>query len=48
LFRIALRFKQFRVIHVMTAQSVAPWNLSDDQKERLATLVRWNTPIVRA
>jgi len=25
-----------------------PWNLSDHQKERLSTLVRWNTPIVRA
>ena len=25
-----------------------PWNLSDDQMERLSTLVRWNTPIVRA
>jgi transposase len=25
-----------------------PWNLSDDQKERLSTLVRWNAPIVRA
>lgn len=25
-----------------------PWNLSPDQKERLSTLVRWNTPIVRA
>jgi len=25
-----------------------PWNLSDDEKERLSTLVRWNTPIVRA
>jgi transposase len=25
-----------------------PWNLSTDQKERLSTLVRWNTPIVRA
>ncbi len=25
-----------------------PWNLTDDQKERLSTLVRWNTPIVRA
>jgi transposase len=25
-----------------------PWNLSDDQKERLSTLVRWNTPIIRA
>src|SRR2546422_8509800 len=25
-----------------------PWNLSADQKERLSTLVRWNTPIVRA
>jgi transposase len=25
-----------------------PWNLSNDQKERLSTLVRWNTPIVRA
>jgi transposase len=25
-----------------------PWNLNDDQKERLSTLVRWNTPIVRA
>src|SRR6202041_3398127 len=25
-----------------------PWNLSDDQKKRLSTLVRWNTPIVRA
>jgi transposase len=24
------------------------WNLSDDQKERLSTLVRWNTPIMRA
>ena len=25
-----------------------PWNLTADQKERLSTLVRWNTPIVRA
>src|SRR5216684_3524778 len=25
-----------------------PWNLTPDQKERLSTLVRWNTPIVRA
>ena len=25
-----------------------PWNLSPDQKERLSTLVRWNTAIVRA
>ena len=25
-----------------------PWNLTTDQKERLSTLVRWNTPIVRA
>ena len=25
-----------------------PWNLSDSQKERLSTLVRWNTPLVRA
>jgi transposase len=25
-----------------------PWNLNGDQKERLSTLVRWNTPIVRA
>ncbi len=25
-----------------------PWNLSSDQKERLSTLVRWNTPLVRA
>ena len=25
-----------------------PWNLKDDQKERLSTLVRWNTPLVRA
>ena len=25
-----------------------PWNLTSDQKERLSTLVRWNTPIVRA
>lgn len=25
-----------------------PWNLDDDQKERLSTLVRWNTPLVRA
>ena len=25
-----------------------PWNLSPDQKERLSTLVRWNTPLVRA
>ncbi len=25
-----------------------PWNLNADQKERLSTLVRWNTPIVRA
>jgi transposase len=25
-----------------------PWNLSDDQKERLSTLVRRNAPIVRA
>jgi transposase len=24
-----------------------PWNLTDDQQERLSTLVRWNTPIVR-
>ena len=25
-----------------------PWNLNPDQKERLSTLVRWNTPIGRA
>jgi transposase len=25
-----------------------PWNLSAQQQERLSTLVRWNTPIVRA
>jgi transposase len=25
-----------------------PWNLTNDQKERLSTLVRWNTPIIRA
>ena len=25
-----------------------PWNLSNEQKERLSTLVRWNSPIVRA
>jgi transposase len=25
-----------------------PWNLTDDQQERLSTLVRWNAPIVRA
>jgi transposase len=25
-----------------------PWNLNNDQKERLSTLVRWNTPLVRA
>jgi transposase len=25
-----------------------PWNLNQDQKERLPTLVRWNTPLVRA
>jgi transposase len=25
-----------------------PWNLNDNQKERLSTLVRWNSPLVRA
>jgi transposase len=25
-----------------------PWNLNDNQKERLSTLVRWNAPLVRA
>ena len=25
-----------------------PWNLTVDQKERLSTLVKWNTPITRA
>jgi transposase len=25
-----------------------PWNLTREQKERLSTLVRWNSPIVRA
>jgi len=25
-----------------------PWNLTEHQQERLSTLVRWNTPIVRA
>lgn len=25
-----------------------PWNLKDSQQERLSTLVRWNTPLVRA
>jgi transposase len=25
-----------------------PWNLTDHQKERLSTLVRWNSPLVRA
>ena len=24
-----------------------PWNLSDDQKERLSTLMQWNMPTVR-
>jgi hypothetical protein len=24
-----------------------PWNLTNDQKERLSTLVRWNTPFAR-
>jgi len=24
-----------------------PWNLTNDQKERLSTLVRWNSPLVR-
>lgn len=25
-----------------------PWNLNDQQQERLSTLVRWNSPLVRA
>jgi len=25
-----------------------PWNLNTSQKERLSTLVRWNSPLVRA
>jgi transposase len=25
-----------------------PWNLKDNQKERLSTLVRWNAPLIRA
>jgi transposase len=25
-----------------------PWNLKDSQKERLSTLIQWNTPLVRA
>ena len=25
-----------------------PWNLNNNQKERLSTLVRWNSPLVRA
>ena len=25
-----------------------PWNLTNDQKERLSTLVRWNSPLIRA
>jgi transposase len=25
-----------------------PWNLNTDQKERLSTVVRWNSPLVRA
>jgi transposase len=25
-----------------------PWNLNTDQRERLSTLVRWNSPLVRA
>jgi hypothetical protein len=25
-----------------------PWNLSRDQKDRLSTIIRWNSPIVRA
>jgi transposase len=25
-----------------------PWNLTGDQKDRLSTMVQWNTPIVRA
>jgi len=25
-----------------------PWSLNQDQNERLSTLVRWNTPLVRA
>lgn len=25
-----------------------PWNLNNSQRERLSTLVRWNSPLVRA
>jgi len=25
-----------------------PWNLTNEQKERLSSLVRWNSTIVRA
>ena len=25
-----------------------PWNLNNEQKERLSTLIRWNSPLVRA
>jgi len=25
-----------------------PWNLSRDQKDRLSTIIQWNSPIVRA
>ena len=38
-----VRFKGVRYLLLKN-----PWNLTVDQKERLSTLVKWNTPITRA
>ena len=38
-----VRFKRTRYLLLKN-----PWNLTSDQKERLSTLVSWNTPITRA
>ena len=37
---------QFKGVRYLLLKN--PWNLKPDQKERLSTLVRWNTPITRA
>ena len=41
--REKVRFKRTRYLLLKN-----PWNLTSDQKERLSTLVSWNTPITRA
>src|SRR5438132_353673 len=45
---LALAAVRLRLSDPLCRVTRRPWNLTSDQNERLSTLVRWNTPIVRA